>query len=146
MSSILSFSFFITKQMKTDLRAGELIGTLPILYVFLARSGKTIRDVSPDRPGRNRRGAFGERNAAARTPTRGVRIKFAGSDGVEKTLYFFSTDLSNSSVANQRISEILPDARARQQPDQECVVPALCRQFFGGAGIPAQQQRNHHPG
>jgi len=47
MGSILSFSFFITKQMKVDLRAGELSGTLPILYVFLARSGKTIREVSP---------------------------------------------------------------------------------------------------
>ena len=46
LGSILSFSFFITKQMKTDLRAGQLNGTLPILYVFLARSGKTIRSVS----------------------------------------------------------------------------------------------------
>ena len=47
LGSILSFSFFITKQMKVDLREGQLSGTLPILYVFLARSGKTIRDVSP---------------------------------------------------------------------------------------------------
>ena len=47
LGSILSFSFFITRQMKTDLQAGKLSGTLPILYVFLARSGKTIRDVSP---------------------------------------------------------------------------------------------------
>src|ERR1700710_2338116 len=38
MGSILSFSFFITKMMKADLRAGQLNGTLPILYVFLARS------------------------------------------------------------------------------------------------------------
>jgi hypothetical protein len=29
---------------------------------------------------------------------RGVRITFAGSDGLEKTLYYFSTDLSNSGV------------------------------------------------
>ena len=29
---------------------------------------------------------------------RGVRIMFAGSDGQEKTLYYFSTDLSNSGV------------------------------------------------
>ena len=42
LGSILSFSFFITKQMKVDLRAGELNGTLPVLNVFLARSGKTI--------------------------------------------------------------------------------------------------------
>ena len=38
--TILSFSFFITKKMKTDLHAGKVSGTLPILYVFLARSGK----------------------------------------------------------------------------------------------------------
>jgi len=30
--------------------------------------------------------------------TRGVRILFAASDGVEKTLYYFSTDLSDSGV------------------------------------------------
>src|SRR6478609_10804850 len=42
LGSILSFSFFITKQMKVDLQAGQISGTLPILYVFLARSGKTI--------------------------------------------------------------------------------------------------------
>src|SRR5262249_11630847 len=47
LGSILSFSFFITKQMKTDLRAGQIGGTLPILYVFLARSGKTIKSVTP---------------------------------------------------------------------------------------------------
>src|ERR1700744_3189050 len=46
MSSILNFSFFITKHMKTDLHADEINGNLPILYVFLARSGKTIRNVS----------------------------------------------------------------------------------------------------
>jgi hypothetical protein len=97
MSSILSFSFFITKHMKTDLRAGEASGTLPLLYVFLARSGKTIRDVgliTLDETG----AVHFAGESTGRNPTRGVRIKFAGSDGVEKTLYFFSTDLSNSGV------------------------------------------------
>src|SRR6266700_8275980 len=47
LGSILSFSFFITKKMKVDLREGQVSGTLPILYVFLARSGKTIREVGP---------------------------------------------------------------------------------------------------
>ena len=46
LSTILTFSFFITRHMKSDLHAGQVNGTLPILYVFLARSGKTIRDVS----------------------------------------------------------------------------------------------------
>jgi hypothetical protein len=88
MSSILNFSFFITKMMKVDLHAGELNGTLPVLYVFLARSGKTIREVT---------GAFVTDNAG-KNATHGVRILFSGADGVQKTLYYFSTDLSNSGV------------------------------------------------
>ena len=97
LGSILSFSFFITKQMKVDLRAGQINGTLPILYVFLARSGKTIRDVSPIALDDKGAAYFGNENPGPNA-TRGARIMFAGSDGVEKTLYYFSTDLSNSGV------------------------------------------------
>jgi hypothetical protein len=99
MSSVLSFSFFITKMMKVDLRAGQLNGTLPILYVFLARSGKTIRDVSPIAIDDKGAVYFANENPG-KNATRGVRIVFAGSDGQEKTLYYFSTDLSNSGVRN----------------------------------------------
>src|SRR5258705_9490625 len=97
MGSILSFSFFITKQMKTDLRAGQIGGTLPILYVFLARSGKTIRDVSPIALDDKGAAYFGNENPGPNA-VRGARIMFSGPDGVEKTLYYFSTDLSNSGV------------------------------------------------
>jgi hypothetical protein len=97
MASILSFSFFITKSMKTDLHAGQLNGTLPILYVFLARSGKTIRDVSPIALD-DRGAAFFANENPGKNATHGVRIVFAGSDGEQKTLYYFSTDLSNSGV------------------------------------------------
>jgi len=99
LSSILSFSFFITKHMKVDLHAGQISGTLPILYVFLARSGKTIRNVEmialDDKGGVHTGGDNPGRNA-----TRGVRITFAGSDGEARTLYYFSTDLSNASARN----------------------------------------------
>jgi hypothetical protein len=97
MASILSFSFFITKQMKVDLRAGQLEGTLPILYVFLARSGKTIREVSAVALDQSGAPHLGSENAGPNA-AHGVRILFAGSDGVEKTLYYFSTDLSNPGV------------------------------------------------
>jgi hypothetical protein len=97
LSSILSFSFFITKKMKVDLHEGQLSGTLPILYVFLARSGKTIRNVSPVALDDKGAAYFAGENPGANA-VRGVRIVFAGSDGVEKTLYYFSTDLSNSGV------------------------------------------------
>ncbi len=97
LSSVLSFSFFITKLMKSDLRAGQVSGTLPILYVFLARSGKTIREVSLISLDDKGAAYFANENAGSNA-TRGVRIVFAGSDGQERTLYYFSTDLSNSAV------------------------------------------------
>nr|WP_051396666.1 hypothetical protein [Bradyrhizobium elkanii] len=95
LSSVLSFSFFITKKMKVDLHAGEISGTLPILYVFLARSGKTIRSVAPVALDEN--GIVGT-EGVGKGAARGARITFAGNDGVERTLYYFSTDLSNSGV------------------------------------------------
>jgi len=97
LGSVLSFSFFITKLMKTDLHAGQVSGTLPILYVLLARSGKTIQDVSLIALD-DRGAAYFANENAGRNATRGVRIVFAGSDGERKTLYYFSTDLSNSGV------------------------------------------------
>ena len=97
LGSVLSFSFFITRQMKVDLHAGQFSGTLPILYVFLARSGKTIRNVSPVAIDNKGAAYFANENPGPNA-TRGVRIVFAGSDGVEKTLYYFSTDLSNPGV------------------------------------------------
>jgi hypothetical protein len=97
LGSVLSFSFFITRQMKVDLHAGQFSGTLPILYVFLARSGKAIRNVSPVAIDNKGAAYFANENPGPNA-TRGVRIVFAGSDGVEKTLYYFSTDLSNPGV------------------------------------------------
>src|SRR4051812_39093732 len=99
MSSILNFSFFITKHMKVDLHAGQgqISGTLPVLYVFLARSGKTVKSVTPvaiDDQGAVHAGGENPGPNAAR----GARIMFAGPDGLEKTLYYFSTDLSNPGV------------------------------------------------
>jgi hypothetical protein len=97
MASILSFSFFITQSMKLDLGDGQLSGTLPILYVFLARSGKTIRDVAPialDASGV----AHFDSGIVGKNATHGLRIVFTGADSQQKTLYYFSTDLSNSSV------------------------------------------------
>ena len=97
LASILSFSFFITKKMKVDLHSGQLNGALPILYVFLARSGKTIKNVSSVALDDKGTAYFANENPGGNA-TRGFRIVFAGSDGVEKTLYYFSTDLSDSGV------------------------------------------------
>ena len=46
LGTLLKMSYFITSEMGADLSASELRGTLPLLYVFLARTGKTIHEVS----------------------------------------------------------------------------------------------------
>src|SRR5206468_5009765 len=88
----LRLSFFITNHMRSQLTGGDLAGTLPILYVYIARSGKTIREVSLvnlDRDG-NLHPAMGE----ARNMVPGVKIVLASG----QTIYYFRTDVSNSGV------------------------------------------------
>jgi hypothetical protein len=96
---VLSHSYFITSEMGAHLARGQLNGTLPLLYVFLARSGKSVRDVSyvqlePDGTIKPYEASSGP----AAIP-RAVKIVFSGSGGKEQTLYYFSTNLANDGVA-----------------------------------------------
>ena len=75
LGSILKYHYFITKELRADLTRDRISGTLPLLYVFLARGGHTIRSVTP-------------------VPD-GVKIVFKAATGGTKTLYYFKTDLSN---------------------------------------------------
>jgi hypothetical protein len=97
LSTIMNFSFFITKHMRVDLHVGEISGALPLLFVFMERSGVTIHEVTPitlDEEGK----VHPASEAARSNAPHGARITFKSKDGVEKTLYYFSTDLSNSGV------------------------------------------------
>lgn len=89
--SALSYSFFITEKMKTSLRAGRLDGVLPVLYLFLARSGKTIHEV--ELIGIDKEGAVVP--AGTRDAVEGVKIVFSGREGRRQTLYYLRTDLSD---------------------------------------------------
>jgi len=103
---ILQYSYFITSQMSSDLRRGRLTGTLPVLYVFLARSGKTVREVSYVKLDEN--GALQpDPDTSKKVPARGVKIVFADNDGEERTLYYFSTDLSNGGVDGSKFLDFL---------------------------------------
>jgi hypothetical protein len=99
--SVLSFSFFITHTMRTELSTGRLGGTTPILYVFLARAGKTVREaslVALDADGNEQPDGPGVTSAA-----HGVKIVFSGPEGQAQTLYYFTTNLENSSVVHSGI-------------------------------------------
>jgi hypothetical protein len=44
-NSVMQFSFFITKDMRNDLQSSRFRGVLPILMVFMARSGYAVESV-----------------------------------------------------------------------------------------------------
>jgi hypothetical protein len=98
LNSVLSFSFFITKKMKSGLNLGRITGTLPVLYTFLVRSGKTIRNVElvalkPDGT------VAPSAHPVSKGESPGVKIEFTAGDGAPtQTLYYFSTDLSDGGV------------------------------------------------
>jgi len=98
MHSSLRFSFFITKDMKVSLESQELKGTLPILYVFLTRANKSIKEVTYG--SLNEGGSFQQsRPGSGGTP--GVRIDYIDNhSGQQQTLYYFTTDISDGGIAS----------------------------------------------
>ncbi len=103
LGTILNYSFFITKNMKTQLQEGQIHGTLPVLYVFLARTGKTIHEasfVSLDADGNFQSPEVTDAKSRnnIHTAAAGVKIVFSDGNGPKQTLYYFSTNLADGSV------------------------------------------------
>ena len=94
LNSVLNFSFFRTREMRTTLSANTFSGTLPILYIFLARTGKTIDEVTfhdINEDGTLVAAGEGLPKGAANV----AKVLFRGSDGKQRTIYYVQTDLSN---------------------------------------------------
>ncbi len=85
-SSSLDYSYFITKDMRLDLAGTNLKGVLPVLYVYLARSGHRIHSVDFVHLT-----ASGQIGAGHSGSAPGVRLSCSGC-----TVYYFKTNLSNS--------------------------------------------------
>lgn len=95
LNSVLSFGFFITKEMKTELENHELAGTLPIICVFMARSNKVIQEVTF--VGLDKSGALQPSGGKGLIP--GVKITFTKqSGGPLQTLYYFCSNISDDGV------------------------------------------------
>jgi len=117
--SLFNFSFFITQNMKTQLRNGPVYGTLPILYVFLARTGKTLHEVdlvSLDEHGNllisDQAAAINNDSdkpvhSQQRAAAPGVKIVFSDGSGTKQTLYYFSTNLADGSFERSGFSAFL---------------------------------------
>jgi hypothetical protein len=89
LNTFLSFGYFETQDLREYMRRSQFKGILPILFVFLARSGKEILKV--DYLSSNKEGA------------RGVTVTFLDpGTNAQKILYYFSADLSDAGLKTNR--------------------------------------------
>jgi hypothetical protein len=107
--------------MKTQLREGPVYGTLPILYVFLARTGKTIHELNlgsldeqgnfqiADDPAATDVNIQNFLRSSPRSAAPGVKIAFSDGTGPKRTLYYFSTNLADGSFERSRFSAFLAE-------------------------------------
>ena len=87
LTTALNFSYFITKDMRVDLKRTRMSGVLPLISIFLARTGHRISRVEPVALGAN---------GAITQGTEGLRIScIARRGGRPTTIYYFKEDLSN---------------------------------------------------
>jgi hypothetical protein len=93
----LHLSYFITADMNARMRGQSVRGIIPPLFVYLARNGATVKEatliqIDPEGKEHPAEGFKGQHRAP------GVKVVFS-KDGSDRTLYYFSTDLSNGGVA-----------------------------------------------
>ncbi|MBV9104721.1 MAG: hypothetical protein JO313_01730 [Verrucomicrobia bacterium] len=85
LNTILNFGYFETQDLREYSQRSQLKGVLPIIFVFLARSGKEILKVDYSFLGQG--------------GVRGVKVTFLDpTTGVHKALYYFSADLSDDGL------------------------------------------------
>ena len=95
LTSLLGFSFFITKDLRVDIQQRHFTGVLPVIQILLVRSGARIVDVDPvscDRSG-------GIHVGTQEKGTPGARIRFQRSGGVQ-TVFYFAGDVSDGGLAS----------------------------------------------
>jgi hypothetical protein len=105
LNSVLNLSFFQTNDMRRELSDGPVFGTLPILYVFLARAGKTVSEAETivlDQDGNIKQasaeGQSGDVGETSQSGVRGLKIVFSDANHSRQTLYYFTGDVSNDGL------------------------------------------------
>jgi len=95
--SVLNFSFFRTNDMAVDLKSVNLDGAVPLIMLFAARTGNHLQAVRPiqlDAQGQLHEVTDTTRAAGSKAIP-GAELKLQAADGTEKTIYYFSADLSD---------------------------------------------------
>lgn len=107
-SHVVNYSFFITKNMQSELANSALRGTLPPILVFLARSGKTVHEIAL--VDLNKDGTVTRRGKEAKSNP-GVEVVFSSTSGGDQApkqkLYYFQTDLSDNGTRASGMLEFM---------------------------------------
>lgn len=94
LSTSMQFSYFITTDMRKDLQATRFRGVLPVLMVFLVRTGHTIDSVDTVRLD-----GSGNVTMAGSSGNTGLMIRARSGWGAQKRIFYFRQDLSNGGLS-----------------------------------------------
>lgn len=97
---MLRQGFFITRVMDKTLRQGQVYGVLPLLYVFLARTGNQIVSVEYLKLSETGKLTAVPETLEDTSGVKGVKITFTGSEASgRQELYYFREDLSDKALS-----------------------------------------------
>lgn len=94
LTTALSYSFFITKDMRVDLQRTAVKGTLPVCLVFLARLGYPIESVTPVSLAAG--GALVTGQSGSNCP--GFTIRYRAGGGRSRSLTYFTENVADFSL------------------------------------------------
>ncbi len=108
LNDLLKKSYFITKNMLNDLQKNKVNGTIPLMCLFLKRTGNTIVNIQAvgiDTSGN----VFDRADTSKYKGTKGVRIDFVTQESNElRSVYYFKCDLGDAGIkANKGLSKYL---------------------------------------
>ena len=104
LEDILKLSFFKTIKMSSELNNQNVDGVLPVIMLFMARTGNTVKDIRNATIGNDGKVTVADTFIVYKGPNRygkGVEVTFspAGQDSVLKKLYYFSADFTDAGLA-----------------------------------------------
>jgi hypothetical protein len=101
LQTILSASFFRTNDMKKDFAQSQLNGVVPILAIFIVRSGAAIQEITPVRLGHDGQIVTNDNRV------NGVRIVFQSPNQSPQTLYYFQVDVSDDGTKGPSVPQLI---------------------------------------
>lgn len=100
LTSIMKFSFFRTLSMEKDLKSVELDGTLPVMLIFMVRTGNTIVNVKPVSLAHDGTVMVKDFDKNHHNPYRGVRVQYlTNQDTMVRELTYFSADIGDAGLS-----------------------------------------------